>query len=337
MVDADAPVRWGIIGASRIADDYVIPAIQASGGSQVVAVSTTTAPQRAREIADRHAVPHVALSVAALVERDDVDAVYVGSASDAHASQAMEAARAGKHVFCDKPLALTTEEARQVVDTCERAGVELGVNQQFRGAATHRAIQNAVREGAIGEIRGVRVAFTVQLPPHATGWRTAGPAAGVAMDLTIHTADSLRAIVGSEVVSVAAFGANHGLCAPAYFDLLFGTMLFDNGIVASFHDAFTIGHSPSAIEVFGSDGSLVGTDVMRMSPGGAVVLRRGEEVSEVALCHHDLYEPAVAAFASAVRGVGAPAASGLDGVKALQIAEAATDSATRGVVAAVGG
>jgi 1,5-anhydro-D-fructose reductase (1,5-anhydro-D-mannitol-forming) len=99
MSKAEAPVRWGIIGASRIADEYVIPAIQADSASEVVAVASASAPKHAKEIADRHSVPHVVDSVAALVGRADVDAVYIGTTSDAHASQAIEAAQVGKYTM----------------------------------------------------------------------------------------------------------------------------------------------------------------------------------------------------------------------------------------------
>ncbi|MGC0366922.1 1,5-anhydro-D-fructose reductase (1,5-anhydro-D-mannitol-forming) [Rhodococcus sp. 27YEA15] len=326
-------VRWGVIGASRIADDFVIPAIKTSAVSEIAAIGTNSVPARAQEIADRHSVPQVYDSVAKLLDDPKIDAVYIGSTSDAHAAQAIAAAAAGKHVFVDKPLALTADDANAVVEACAVAGVQLGVNQQFRGAATHRAIQAAVRGGDIGEVRGVRTSFTVQLPPHAVGWRTDGPAAGVAMDLTIHTADTLRAILGQNVAAVSAFGANHGLCVEPNFDVLFGTLLFEDGTLATFHDAFTIGHSLSAVEVFGSTGSIVGTDVMRMSPGGSVALIRDGNATDIPVDHHDLYEPAVAAFVGAVLGDGVPAATGADGVAALRVAEAAVHAAaTRTVV-----
>ncbi|MCU1682620.1 MAG: fructose reductase [Amycolatopsis sp.] len=324
---ASRKIRWGIVGASRIADEYVIPAIAADDSSTVVALGTSSAPAQAKAIASRHGVDRVYDSIDEVFDDPDIDVVYIGSASEHHLGQILAAAAAGKHVFCDKPLALTAGDAINALDACQSNGVLLGVNQQVRGAATHRAMRNAVLDGAIGEVRGARCAFTVQLPPHATGWRTSGPAAGVAMDLTVHTADTLRALLGADVEAVAAFGANQGLCEAPHFDLLFGAMHFDNGVIATFQDAFTIGHSQTALEVYGSTGSVIGTDVMRQSPGGNVVLRRGDESTELHIDHHDLYEPAVAAFNLAVQGKGEPAATGLDGLKALQIAEAVVTSA----------
>jgi len=326
-------IRWGIVGASRVADEYVIPAIKADDRSVVVALGTSSAPVHAQEIASRHGVECVYGSVQELFNDDDVDVVYIGSASERHPDQAVAAAAAGKHVLCDKPLALTASDAIKVIGACQSNGVILGVNQQFRGAATHQAMRKAILDGELGEVRGARCAFTVQLPPHATGWRTSGRGAGVAMDLTVHTVDTLRALLGADVTAVAAFGANQGLCAPPNFDLLFGALHFTNGAIATFHDAFTIGHSPTALEVYGSEGSLIGTDVLRQWPGGTVVLRRGGEVTELDIEHHDLYEPVVSAFNLAVQGKGEPTATGLDGLKALQIAQAAVTSAqTRQIV-----
>ena len=122
----NSKLRWALVGASTIAHEWMIDAIRAQ-------------PDQA---------------------------VYIGSTNERHAAQAIAAAAAGKHVLCEKPLALNLAEARAIVAACARAGVVLGTNHHLRNAATHRALRDLVRNGAIGTPLYAHVFHAVQLPAH---------------------------------------------------------------------------------------------------------------------------------------------------------------------------
>ena len=320
---------WGLVGTSTIAREHMIPAINAQPDSQVVAV-TGSDPARAERYAGELNIPRAHPSVEALVADPKVDVVYVSSTNERHHGPTLAAARAGKHVLCEKPLALTLDHAREMVAACRAAGVVMGTNHHLRNAVTHRALRRLVREGAIGRPLAARVFHAVYLPLHLQSWRIDRPEAGggVVLDITVHDADTLRFVLDDEVEEVTALSANQGMASGDLDDAVMGVMRFRGGVLAQFHDAFTIRHAGTGFEVHGTDGSLFGEDVMTQAPRGRVFLRRGDHREAVELdSHESLYERSVRRFNAATRGKGEPAATGEDGVRSLAIALAVQTSA----------
>ena len=166
-------LRWGLIGASTIASEHMIGAIRANGG-EVVAVLSSDA-SRGQKYAETHGIPRSTTSLAALVEAPDIDALYISTTNELHRDQVFAAAAAGKHVMCEKPLALTLADARAMVAECKRQGVVMGTNHHLRNAATYRAMRDAIAEGRIGKPLFARVFHAVYLPPHLQGWRIKTP------------------------------------------------------------------------------------------------------------------------------------------------------------------
>jgi 1,5-anhydro-D-fructose reductase (1,5-anhydro-D-mannitol-forming) len=324
---------WGLIGASDIAATRMIPAIAAQPASRVVAVMSSTI-ERARQFAHDHDIPRAYDRLEDILADPAVDVVYISTTNDRHKEQTLAAARAGKHVLCEKPLALTLDDAQAMVGACRAAGVVLGTNHHLRNAVTHRTLRHLVAGGAIGTPLAVRVFHAIYLPPRLHGWRLTAPAAGggVIFDITVHDADTLRFVLGDEVVEATALAAQQGLAAGDLEDAVMGVMRFRQGALAQHHDAFTIRHAPTGFEVHGTEGSLYAEDVMTQDPIGRVVLRReGARDEEVdAGPPEDLYVRAVRMFNEAVRGDGQPAATGEDGVRSLAIALAVRESVRTG-------
>jgi len=140
-------VRWGLIGASTIAREWVIDAIRATGG-EVVAVMSGD-PERANRFAAEKGITTAVTSLDALLG-SGIDAVYISTTNELHCSQTLSAAAAGKHVLCEKPLALNLTDARHMVEACKAAGIVMGTNHHLRNAATHRALRAAIKQGRIG-------------------------------------------------------------------------------------------------------------------------------------------------------------------------------------------
>ena len=321
-------VRWGLIGASTIAREWVAPAIQSQPESTVVAVASTDA-ERGRRFADGMGIPRAYSAVDDLLADPDVEAVYVSTTNERHAPQTIAAARAGKHVLCEKPLALTLADAHAMAAACREAGVVLGTNHHLRNAASHRAMRDLIAAGTIGQPLAARVFHAVYLPEHLQGWRISRPEAGggVILDITVHDADTLRFVLGDEVSEVAAMTASQGMARQGLEDAVMGVMRFRGGVLAQFHDAFTARHAVTGFEVHGTDGSLVARNVMTQRPDGTVALWRDGEEERVPLTHENLYERSVRRFNAAVLGDDEPAASGEDGIRSLAIALAVREAA----------
>jgi len=322
------PVRWGLLGATTIAREWMIGAIRTEGGD-IVSIMSANA-ERGRDYAAAQGIPHATTSLDDLLGR--VDAVYVATTNELHHVQVLAAADAKRHILCEKPLALTLADARAMVATCREAGVVLATNHHLRNAATHRAMREAIAQGRIGRPLFARVFHAVQLPPHLQSWRIKDPAtgAGVVLDITVHDADTLRFVLGEEPETVVAMVQRSGLGEGEIEDGVMGTIRFHSGLLAQFHDAFTVGFAKTGFEVHGSAGSLIGADCMTQAPVGTVLLRTATGEELLNLDHENLYRRSVRAFQSAIRGEGAPAASGEDGIRSMAVAIAALEAAKSG-------
>ena len=322
-------VRWGLIGASTIAREWMVDAIRAAGGE--VAAVLSSDPERANRFAAEHRIATAVTSLDALLD-GGVDAVYISTTNELHGSHTLAAAAAGKHVLCEKPLALELADARHMVDVCTAAKVLLGTNHHLRNAATHRALRAAIQQGRIGRPLFARVFHAVHLPPHLQGWRikTPGAGAGVVMDITVHDADTLRFVLDDEPADVVALTQSSGMAASGIEDGVMGVIRFRSGLIAQFHDAFTTKFATTGFEVHGSEGSLIATNCMTQRPVGDVLLRTAAGEERLPIDHENLYARALRAFHAAIRGEGAPAATGEDGVRSLAIALAARQAAASG-------
>jgi 1,5-anhydro-D-fructose reductase (1,5-anhydro-D-mannitol-forming) len=260
---------------------------------------------------------------------DDVDAVYISTTNELHHRQALLAAAAGKHVLCEKPLAMTLGQAREIVDACRAAGVVLGTNHHLRNAGTHRAMREAIEAGRIGRPLFARVFHAVYLPVHLQGWRLTDASAGggVILDITVHDADTLRYVLADDPVEVTALKQFGGMSSGDIEDGVMGVMRFKSGLLAQFHDAFTTAYAGNGFEVHGEKGSLFGTNCMSQRPVGDVFLRTSAGEESFPIDRTNLYERALTRFMAAVAGDGTPSATGEDGVWSLAVATATLESA----------
>jgi 1,5-anhydro-D-fructose reductase (1,5-anhydro-D-mannitol-forming) len=162
-MSSSGPRGWGLIGASTIAREYMIPAITAQPDGRVVAVMSRSA-ERGRRYAADNAIDRAYDNLPALLADPGVDAVFVSTTNERHCAETIAAAAAGKHVLCDKPLALTLADARTMVDACRRAGVVMGTNHHLRSAVAFRRMRRLVREGRSGR-RSRRASSTPSIFP----------------------------------------------------------------------------------------------------------------------------------------------------------------------------
>ncbi|WP_428425936.1 Gfo/Idh/MocA family protein [Pararhizobium sp.] len=327
--------RWGLIGASTIAHEWVIDAIRAVGG-EIVSVMSTSAERGAKYAAD-HGIAKSVTSVAELVGDPDVQAVYISTTNELHRDQVFAAAKAGKHILCEKPLAMSLEDAHAMVKAARDAGVVLATNHHLRGAATHRAMRDAIAAGRIGKPLAARVCHAGYLPAHLQGWRLDRPEAGggVILDITVHDTDTLRFVLGDDPVEAVALGQYGGMAKAGLEDAAMGVLRFKSGLIAQFHDGFTTKYAVTGFEVHGSEGSLIARNCMTQKAIGTVTLRNADGETELPLDHRNLYENTLIAFDDAVAGKGKPLCGGEDGVWSLATGLAVMQAAASGNAVAI--
>jgi 1,5-anhydro-D-fructose reductase (1,5-anhydro-D-mannitol-forming) len=318
-------INWAFVGASDFARSRMVQSVRDAGGEVVAVVSSSA--DRARSFAEDLGIPRSYDAIEPVLADPAVDAVYISTTNELHAAATIAAARAGKHVLCEKPLATTLEDAHAMAAACREAGVVFGTNHHLRNAPTHRMMRRLIDEGAVGDVLAARSFHAVLLPQRLRTWRVSKPEAGggVVFDITVHDTDVLRFLLGREVLEVTAFTTGE------VDDSVMGVMRFEDDVLASFHDSFVIAHAGTGLEVHGTEGSLIAREVMTGEPTGDVFLRRGTESTAVDVGPREsLYVRSLRAFHAAIGGEGAPAVTGDDGIKSLAVALAVRESAATG-------
>lgn len=328
-------VRWGLLGASTIARDWMIGAIQETGGEASLLVSSDAA--RGKDYAQVNKIVRATADIEVLLADKSIDAVYISTTNELHFPQAMAAIAAGKHVLCEKPLALNFSDAQKMVEAARLKGLVFGTNHHLRNAGPHRAMKQAIADGLIGRPVAARVHHAVALPPHLQGWRVnqASAGGGVVLDMTVHDIDTLRFVLGDDPEEVTACVQSAGLADAGLEDGVMGVFRFKSGLIAQFHDAFTAKFADTGFEVFGTEGSLIATNVMTQRPIGKVLLRNSDGERELDLDHQNLYVRAVNSFHAAIKNGTSPAATGEDGLWSLAGGLAVLQSARTGQMAKI--
>ena len=232
----DRNLRWGILSTANIARVAVIPAIQASRNGDVRAVASRSR-ERAYAFASDLGIPQSYGSYQALLDAEDVDAVYIGLPNSLHCEWTVKAAAAGKHVLCEKPLGATAAECEEMDRAARKNGVGLMEAFMYRfHPRTERVIQ-LVRDGAIGPLRAMESAFTFRLRRSDDIRLQKDLAGGALMDVGCYCVNVSRTLASAEPVEAQAFAqwAESGVDSQ-----MAGTLVFESGLLAQFACALTL-------------------------------------------------------------------------------------------------
>lgn len=217
-------LRWGLLGAGRITEEALIPALRARG-APIVAIGCRDT-ERGRAFAARHGIGE-ALPYAELLLRDDIDAIYIGLHNSAHLPWTQAALEAGKHVLCEKPLALNAVEVRRMQEAQQKAGRLVHEAFMYR---YHPQIDRAleiVRSGELGELQLMRGAFGFRLDkPDDSRWDPA-LGGGALYDVGCYPLSLMRLLAGSSPRVLDARGrhSERGVDVLVHAVLQFGDVL----------------------------------------------------------------------------------------------------------------
>jgi D-xylose 1-dehydrogenase (NADP+, D-xylono-1,5-lactone-forming) len=193
--------NWGVLGAGFIANRAMIPAIQHSSQGRVLAVASRD-EQRGREAAQRYSIERVYDDYEALLDDPDVQVVYIALPNHLHHTWAIRAAHAGKHVLCEKPLALNAAQCDEIISTCHSLKVLLMEAVMYRFHPRMQALKQMIAAGEVGEMRFIHSAFSFLFD--APGNYRAFPqfGGGALLDVGSYCVNAARWLSGSEPTAI---------------------------------------------------------------------------------------------------------------------------------------
>ncbi|NOU69766.1 gfo/Idh/MocA family oxidoreductase [Paenibacillus sp. LMG 31461] len=251
-------VRWGIIGCGDVTEVKSGPALQKAEGSELVAVMRRNGAL-AEDYAKRHGVAKWYDDAAALVNDPDVNAVYVATPPGFHHEYTLLAAKAGKPVYVEKPMARNHAECQEMISACEEAGVPLFVAYYRRGLPKFVEIKRLIDSGVIGEVRFVQSTYLQPMRDYEEGlepWRIQPELSGggLFVDLASHALDILDYILGP-IGEVKGFASNQ-TGKQKVEDIVTTSYAFESGVMGTGVWSFNAFTRLDLNEIVGSLGKL---------------------------------------------------------------------------------
>lgn len=327
-------LKIGIIGAGRIGKLHANNLVNRVPDAELVAISDVYAPA-AKELAEKLNVPNWYDDYHKILENPDVEAVFICSSTDTHSPISIEAARAGKHIFCEKPIDHDLDKIKVVLDEVERAGVkyQVGFNRRFDRNFKH--VHEVVQSGGIGDVQIVKVTSRDPEAPPLSYVKVSG---GIFVDMTIHDFDMVRYLSGSEVTEVSAVGAclvNPEIGEAGDVDTCIITLRFANGALGVIDNSRQAVYGyDQRIEVFGSKGCITADNE---TPNNTTLYTADGVTKEKPLWfflerYNDAFIAEENAFVDACLNDHPTAVGAFDGLQPVRIAIAAKESCEKGGV-----
>ena len=342
-------VAWGIWGSGGIARRRTIPEGIMKADNAVLCAVAGHNPGTVRAVADEFASTAYLSDAEFLASACQV--VYIATPVHLHLAQTRAAAEAGKHVFCEKPLALTVDEAQEIVGICRANGVKLGTALMMRFHAQHQAARELVATGRLGKPVFARAQLSCWYPPIEGAWRQdpATGGGGSLMDLGAHCIDLLEMMFGPIArVSCSAANLAHNYKSE---DTAVVLAEFTNGARGVVDVLFNVPDAASRnrLELYGTKGCVLAEGTIGQGESGAMTAyietkskdyeaqqtRTSGETIEIAPPPVNMYRAEVEAFSRAILDDSVPPVDGEAGLRLQKILSACYESAESGAAVAV--
>ncbi len=308
-------INVGVIGAGRIGRVHAENLAYRVPAANLAAVSDIFEEAAVKLAADLQ-VPAAHEDHRRLMEDESIHAVAICSSTDSHAQMIIEAAAAGKHIFCEKPIALDLGEIDRALAAVEQAGVKLQIGFNRRFDPDFRRVRDVVAGGKIGEPHLLRITSRDPQPPPIEYIRVSG---GIFLDMTIHDFDMARFLIDSEVDEIYAAGGvmvDPAIGQAGDVDTAIITLRYQNGVIGTIDNSRRAVYGyDQRVEVFGSEGMVM---VSNKTPDSAVVSDAvGVHGSLPLFFFVERYEEAYVAemkeFVECIRQDVDPSVTGIDG------------------------
>ena len=322
----------GIIGAGRIGKVHMESITYNVPTARVLGI-TDVFKDGLQELADKYGIEKVYNDYKEMLADEEIDAVLVCSSTDTHADISIEAAEAGKHVFCEKPVDLTPEKVKAVIAAVEKAGVKLqvGFNRRFDHNFAH--VRSLINEGKVGELELIKITSRDPAPPSAEYAAVSG---GMFLDMTIHDFDMARFLAGCDVTEVyvnATCLVDPAIGEAGDVDTAIINLKFENGALGVIDNSRRAAYGyDQRIEVFGSLGAAMAAND---TPTNVTIMNNDGVTTDKPLYfflerYMQSFRDEMVQFVDAVLNDKATPTTGTDGLNSILVALAAKKSVQEG-------
>ncbi|MGI2329226.1 Gfo/Idh/MocA family protein [Planococcus sp. YIM B11945] len=317
-------IRWGIISTANIALTQVIPAILRADNAELSAIASRGAKVHA--VAERFGIPKAYESYDALLNDPDIDAVYIPLPNHLHKQWVFEAAKHGKHVLCEKPAALTAEEAEEMVEMCQMQNLKFMEAFMYQLHPQHARVKEIITSGEIGEVKLIKSSHSFLLANRESDIRMdLAMGGGSLYDVGCYSIHIARYLTEAEPVRVQAIGQ---LDPKTGVDMsAFGHLTFENGVQAVFDCSFDTAHRQE-YEVVGTLGTIRVPFAFRPDTNddaGVIMIRTNDQLREEHV-EEDSYRLEIEQFSESILTGGEPPISGQSTVLNMRVIEACLES-----------
>lgn len=326
-------VRYAVIGLGHIAQAAMLPAFAHAKRNSELAAFVTDDPKKLAELGKRYGVKALYdyRQLRECLDENDIDAVYIATPNSEHRAMVLEAAAAGVHVLCEKPLGVTEKECTDMIAACERAGVHLMTAYRLHFEAANLKVLETIRSGAIGTPRVFTSVFSYQIKDPGNIRLRDDLEGGPLHDIGIYCINAARSVFKAEPIEAHAWRVeSHDPRFKEVDETVTGMLRFPGGGIATFTCSFGIA-AAGWYQVVGTKGDVCVDPAYEYSEGLHVTTTIGEKSREQAFAKRDQFAAELVYFSECVLKGREPEPSGREGLADVRVIEALEQSMKRGV------
>ena len=324
-------IRYAVIGLGHIAQVAILPAFARAGRNSALAALVSDDPQKLRKLSRRYGVRHVCGYPDAdeLFESGEVDAVYITLPNSMHREYTERAARAGLHVLCEKPMAVTSKDCARMIEVTRRNGVKLMVAYRLHFERGNLEAAQMAHAGTLGDLRFFTSNFSMQVAPE--NFRSSRKLGGGPLyDIGIYCINAARAAFAAEPMEVLATAvARRDQRFKEVPETVAVVMKFPQERIASFTCSFGAS-GRSAYEIVGTKGSITLDPAYEYAQGVEYTVRLGDRKRSKRYEKSDQFAPELLYFSDCILRSLEPEPSGEEGIADVRIIEALNRSIETG-------
>lgn len=323
-ISASKPVRYAVIGLGHIAQAAVLPAFRHAKRNSVLAALVSGDARKRRELGKRYRVTRLCDydEIDDLFASGEIDAVYIALPNDQHKDYAIRAARAGLHVLCEKPMAVTARDCEAMMRAARKARVKLMIAYRLHFERANLEVAQLARSGQLGDLRFFSSDFAMQVSDDNIRLRKTRQGGGPLYDIGIYCINAARYCLGADPVAVWASGTRSNDRRFKQTDeTVIGALRFKDERVATFTCSFGAADR-STYTVTGTRGSVTIDPAYEYAVGLSYEARIGDRKRKKRFGKSDQFAPQLTYFSDCVLNDREPEPSGEEGLADVRIIEA---------------